>query len=42
MMNSAITSWLANPEYPVERGLIDATEFALSTLRPPAHDAPAS
>lgn len=34
MMNSAITNWLANPDYPVEEGLIDATEFALETLRP--------
>ena len=32
MLNSAITSWLADPEYPVEQGLLDATEFALSTL----------
>jgi AcrR family transcriptional regulator len=34
MMNSAITSWLANPDYPVEEGLVDASEFALETLRP--------
>ena len=34
MMNSAITNWLADPDYPVEEGLVDATEFALSTLRP--------
>ena len=34
MLNSAITSWLADPDYPVETGLVDATEFALSTLRP--------
>jgi len=33
MMNSAITSWLADPDYPVEKGLVEATEFALSTLR---------
>ena len=33
MMNSAITSWLADPEYPVEAGLADATEFAIQTLR---------
>ena len=33
MMNSAITSWLADPQYPVETGLIDATEFTLSTLQ---------
>jgi AcrR family transcriptional regulator len=34
MMNSAITSWLADPDYPVEKGLVEATEFALSTLQP--------
>lgn len=34
MMNSAITNWLADPEYPVESGLIEATEFALNTLSP--------
>ena len=34
MMNSAITNWLADPDYPVEKGLVDATEFALETLRP--------
>jgi AcrR family transcriptional regulator len=34
MLNSAITNWLANPDYPVEAGLIDAAEFALNTLRP--------
>ena len=34
MLNSAITNWLANPEYPVERGLLDATAFAIDTLRP--------
>ena len=34
MMNSAITSWLANPDFPVEEGLVDATEFAIDTLRP--------
>ncbi|MBJ21833.1 MAG: TetR/AcrR family transcriptional regulator [bacterium] len=33
MMNSAITNWLANPDYPVEEGLVEATEFALETLR---------
>ena len=33
MMNSAITSWLADPDYPVEAGLADATEFAIQTLR---------
>jgi len=37
MMNSAITSWLADPDYPVEEGLVDATEFALETLRPDAN-----
>ena len=39
MMNSAITSWLADPDYPVESGLVDALEFTLETLRgsaPPA------
>ena len=34
MMNSAITNWLADPEYPVETGLIEAAEFALKTLSP--------
>ncbi len=34
MINSAITNWLANPEFPVEQGLLDATEFALETLTP--------
>jgi AcrR family transcriptional regulator len=34
MMNSAITNWLANPDYPVENGLADAAEFVLITLRP--------
>lgn len=34
MMNSAITNWLANPDYPVEEKLVDAAEFALETLRP--------
>jgi len=34
MLNSAITNWLANPDYPVENGLVDAAEFALITLRP--------
>lgn len=38
MMNSAITAWLANPDYPVEEGLVAAGEFALETLRT---DAPA-
>jgi AcrR family transcriptional regulator len=38
MLNSVITSWLADPEYPVESGLAEATEFAIETLRvrPPA------
>lgn len=35
MMNSAITSWLTNPDYPVETGLVDATDFALQTLQNP-------
>jgi AcrR family transcriptional regulator len=34
MLNSAMTSWFANPDYPVEEGLIEATEFAIDTLRP--------
>jgi AcrR family transcriptional regulator len=34
MLNSAITSWLADPDYPVETGLIEATEFALGVLAP--------
>ena len=34
MLNSAMTSWFADPDYPVERGLIEATEFAIDTLRP--------
>jgi len=36
MLNSAITNWLTNPDYPVEEGLVDATEFALETLSPDA------
>ena len=32
MLNSAITSWFANPDYPVESGLVEATEFTLDTL----------
>ena len=32
MLNSAITSWLADPDYPVETGLTDAAEFAIETL----------
>jgi AcrR family transcriptional regulator len=38
MINSAITNWLANPDYPVEEGLVEATEFALETLRPKSKD----
>jgi AcrR family transcriptional regulator len=34
MINSAITNWLANPDYPVEEGLTRSTEFALETLQP--------
>ena len=34
MLNSAITSWLANPDYPVEEGLHAASDFAIETLRP--------
>ena len=33
MLNSAITSWLADPSFPVETGLAEASEFALDTLR---------
>ena len=32
-LNSAITSWLADPEYPVEAGLAEAADYALETLR---------
>jgi AcrR family transcriptional regulator len=32
MLNSAITSWLADPDYPVETGLAEAAEFAIETL----------
>ena len=32
MLNSAITNWLANPDYPVETGLVEVTEFTLKTL----------
>ena len=34
MLNSAITSWLASPDYPVEQGLLAASDFAIETLRP--------
>ncbi len=34
MLNSAITSWLADPLYPVERGLVEATDFVLDALAP--------
>ena len=34
MMNSAVTNWLAHPDYPVEEGLLEAMEFAIETLRP--------
>lgn len=34
MLNSAMTRWFANSDYPVEQGLLDATEFAIETLRP--------
>jgi hypothetical protein len=33
MLNSAITSWLADPDYPVETGLAEAADFAIETLR---------
>jgi AcrR family transcriptional regulator len=41
MLNSAITNWLANPDYPVEEGLVEAAEFAIETLcRQPSARAP--
>lgn len=40
MLNSAITSWLADPDYPVETGLVEAADFMLETLRAPGNDAP--
>jgi AcrR family transcriptional regulator len=33
MINSVITSWLADPDYPVESGLAEAAEFAIETLQ---------
>ena len=42
MMNSAITNWLANPDFPVERGLEDAAGFSLNTLRPPQSPNPSN
>ncbi|MBK7951049.1 MAG: TetR/AcrR family transcriptional regulator [Deltaproteobacteria bacterium] len=33
MLNSVITSWLADRDYPVETGLADAAEFAIETLQ---------
>jgi AcrR family transcriptional regulator len=43
MLNSAITNWLANPDYPVEEGLVEAAEFAIETLcHEPAEHAPAA
>lgn len=43
MMNSVITSWLADPDYPVEAGLREAAEFCIETLscRPEALRSPA-
>ena len=35
MMNSVITNWLADPEFPVEAGLLEAADFALATLAAP-------
>jgi AcrR family transcriptional regulator len=32
MLNSAITRWLADSDYPVERGLVEATEFVLNVF----------
>lgn len=37
MLNSAMTSWLASPDYPVEEGLLAAADFAIETLRPDGH-----
>jgi len=34
MINSAVTNWLAHPDYAVEEGLLEAMEFAIETLRP--------
>ena len=34
MINSAVTNWLAHPDYAVEEGLLEAMEFAIATLRP--------
>ena len=34
MLNSAITSWLADPDYPVEHGLATAAEFVLDVFQP--------
>ncbi len=43
MLNSAITNWLANPDYPVEEGLVEAAEFAIETLcHKPSEHAPAA
>ena len=42
MLNSAITSWLADPDYPVEEGLVDAFDFAIETLRPAQNESSAS
>jgi hypothetical protein len=39
MLNSAITSWLANPDYPVEAGLGETADFAIDTLRRRSTDA---
>ncbi len=37
MLNSAITNWLTNPDYPVESGLVEVTEFTLKTLSSSPH-----
>ena len=34
MLNSTVTSWLADPDYPIEEGLREAGRFAIETLRP--------
>ena len=36
MLNSAITRWLADSDYPVERGLVEATGLALDVPAKPS------
>ena len=33
MLNSAITRWLTDSDYPVERGLVEAAEFVLNVFQ---------